>query len=92
MNSYTVIDLYKEFIQRKFINTGRMHVNLLTHPEHMQIKNLPENHKIILREKYSEVIEWIKLNLPNDSESQIAPKIFYIIKKNYNFYDILQYF
>jgi radical SAM protein with 4Fe4S-binding SPASM domain len=71
MNSYTVIDLYKEFIQRKFINTGRMHVNLLTHPEHMQIKNLPENHKIILREKYNEVIEWIKINLSDkDDEAQ----------------------
>ena len=36
----------------------------------MQIKNLPENHKVILREKYKEVIEWIRINLSNDDEAQ----------------------
>jgi len=70
MNSYTVIDLYKEFIQRKFINPGKIHVNLLTHPEHMQIRNLPENHKTILREKYEDVIKWIKLNFSNNEDNQ----------------------
>jgi organic radical activating enzyme len=70
MNSYTIIDLYKNFIDKKYIKPGRIQINLLTHPEHMQIKNLPENHKEILREKYKQVILWIKDRFPNNGHAQ----------------------
>lgn len=70
MNSYTIIDLYKNWIESEYIWPGKMHVNLLTHPEHMQIKNLPENHKEILRIKYDEIIQWIKSKSFNNNEGQ----------------------
>ena len=59
MNSYTIIDLYKNWITSGYIEPGRLCVNLLTHPLHMQIKNLPENHKENLRKLYGDVIKWI---------------------------------
>jgi MoaA/NifB/PqqE/SkfB family radical SAM enzyme len=70
MNSYTIIDLYKEFVTAGYIKTGHMHVNLLTHPAHMQIRNLPENHKVILREKYAKIMDWIRETYPYDNEAQ----------------------
>ena len=70
MNSYTVIDLYKNWILSGYIKPGKFHVNLLTHPEHMQIKNLPDNHKEILRNKYAEIIQWIKDNVSDKGEGQ----------------------
>lgn len=70
MNSYTIIDLYKNWITSGYIKPGRFHVNLLTHPEHMQIKLLPEIHKEILRVRYKDVIEWIKLNVTDVWEGQ----------------------
>jgi MoaA/NifB/PqqE/SkfB family radical SAM enzyme len=70
MNSYTIIDLYKNWIESAYIRPGKMHVNLLTHPEHMQIKNLPENHKEILRIKYGEIIQWIKSKSFKNNEGQ----------------------
>jgi MoaA/NifB/PqqE/SkfB family radical SAM enzyme len=70
MNSYTIIDLYKNWIESEYIRPGKMHVNLLTHPEHMQIRNLPENHKEILRIKYGEIIQWIKSKSFKNNEGQ----------------------
>jgi MoaA/NifB/PqqE/SkfB family radical SAM enzyme len=70
MNSYTIIDLYREFLVAGYIKTGHMHVNLLTHPAHMQIRNLPENHKVILREKYNKIMDWIREKYPYDNEAQ----------------------
>jgi radical SAM protein with 4Fe4S-binding SPASM domain len=70
MNSYTIIDLYKNWIESGYISPGKMHVNLLTHPEHMQIRNLPENHKETLRIKYGEIIQWIKSKSFKNNEGQ----------------------
>ena len=59
MNGYNIIDLYKHFITKEYIAHGDIHINLLTEPAHLQLKNLPEHHKKILKQKYIDLIEWI---------------------------------
>jgi sulfatase maturation enzyme AslB (radical SAM superfamily) len=59
MNSYNVIDLYKTFMKKGYIKVSDCHFNLLTHPVHMQFKNLPSKHKESLRELYLGTIDWV---------------------------------
>jgi len=70
MNSYTIIDLYKNWIEKGYLLPGKIHINLLTHPEHLQIKMLPERHKEVLRILYNNLITWIKNNIADTSEAQ----------------------
>lgn len=63
MNSYNIVELYKEWVSKGYIERERCHFNLLTHPEHLQIRNLPDHHKNALRKLYDETIEWIKSNV-----------------------------
>ena len=69
MNSYNIVDLYKEWITLGYIQPGRAHFNLLTFPAHMQIKNLPDHHKENLRNLYDDTIEWIKDTLPEEQQN-----------------------
>lgn len=59
MNSYNVVDLYKEWIELGYLEPGNIHVNYLTHPSHMQLCNLPQHHKDKVDSLYRETIEWI---------------------------------
>ena len=59
MNGYNVVTLYREWITKKYIDFCSVNFNLLTHPLHMQLKNLPDHHKDNLRKLYLETIEWI---------------------------------
>lgn len=74
MNCYNVVDLYKSFMNKGYIKTSDCHFNLLTHPVHMQFKNLPASHKSRLKELYLDTIEWIysleydKSNLDTDAD------------------------
>lgn len=67
MNCYNIVELYKEWITKGYIDRGRTHFNLLTHPAHLQFKNLPIHHKENLRSLYSDTIDWIKKRFPDNS-------------------------
>lgn len=60
MNAYNIVDLYKEFLEEGYIQHNDIHVNFLTDPAHLQLKNLPEHHKKAVRQRYLDTIEWIK--------------------------------
>lgn len=60
MNAYNIVDLFKEFIEKGYIGHNDLHVNFLTNPAHLQLKNLPEHHKKIVKERYLDTIEWLK--------------------------------
>jgi|TARA_B110000483_G_scaffold77031_1_gene95888 organic radical activating enzyme len=60
MNSYNVVDLYREFIEKKYLVVGRIHTNILHGPEQYTLWKLPKEHLDALVSKYSKHIEWIK--------------------------------
>ena len=66
MNSYNVVDLYKEWLELGYIKPGMIHVNLLSFPLHMQLCNLPEHHKSKVRKLYQDTIEWIDSNIESE--------------------------
>ena len=60
MNSYNVVDLHREFIEKKYLPVGKIHTNILHSPVQFTLWKLPKNHLNALVEKYNNHIEWIK--------------------------------
>jgi len=76
MNAYNIVDLYREFIEKGYIKHNDLHVNFLTDPAHLQLKNLPEHHKKIVKQRYLDTIAWLRTqrsdNDPNEIKNDIS--------------------
>jgi len=67
MNSYNVVDLHREFIEKKYITVGKIHANILHNPPQYALYKLPKGHLGALVNKYNKHIEWIKtLDAPDN--------------------------
>lgn len=59
LNAYNFIDLHREWCINGYMSHEQMDVNILDHPDHLRISNLPDNHKDRLREKYNLHSQWL---------------------------------
>jgi MoaA/NifB/PqqE/SkfB family radical SAM enzyme len=60
LNAYNVVDFHKEWINDKLIGPFDFTAwNFVSKPEHYDIRNLPDHHKIKLREIYQTHIDWL---------------------------------
>jgi len=61
MNSYNVLDLHKEWVEKGYIEVNKIHANILHSPSEFSLWKLPNHHRKILKKKYSKHIEWRKI-------------------------------
>ena len=59
LNAYNLIDLHREWVEKKYIGPYDLSINILTFPLQYHIKNLPSHHKKKLEEIYTKHIAWI---------------------------------
>lgn len=60
LNSYNVVDLHREFIEKNYLSVGKIHANILHAPVQFTLWKLPKNHLNALINKYNNHIEWLK--------------------------------
>lgn len=61
-NIYHIFNLIKYFLQNKICESGTIHLNILNNPSHLDVRNLPENHKKAIIKLCDEMIEWLNDN------------------------------
>jgi len=76
MNSYNVVDLHREWVEKGYLKVGNIHKNILHSPVQFTLWKLPQNHIDALTVKYNNHIEWIKNLDANEREKNIAVAAF----------------
>jgi hypothetical protein len=67
LNAYNVVDFHKEWINDKLIGPFDFTAwNFVAKPEHYDIRNLPNHHKVKLKEIYQTHIDWLNSLTPSN--------------------------
>ena len=69
INVFHIFDLVKYFLNNEIVSASKFNFNILTHPPHLNVANLPQHMKNELTSKCDKMIEWlneygIKNNIP----------------------------
>lgn len=67
LNAYNITDLHKEWVELRLIKPKDFHVNLLFGPSCFKLSNLPNHHKVSLKQCYLSHIDWLKKFSDTDS-------------------------
>lgn len=82
MNSYNVVDLHREWVEKGYLKVGNIHKNILHSPVQFTLWKLPKKHIDALITKYTQHIDWIKSLDEDEYSKSVAVNAF---KKTLNY-------